>query len=361
MNILIDIAHPAHVHLLRNTIDDLRSRGNKVIVTVKDIPSAISLLDRFQIPYIYTGGKSDSLVGKSFLQLIQYFKILGIVLKEKIDLGFSSSITVAHVSIFTKMKCVILDDDDDVVEPLFVRYAHPFANAVLSPDCVQRAIKTAIKYPGYHELAYLHPKRFVPDEKVLDEAGVSLGETFFVLRFNSFKAHHDVGVRGLSNEDKLKLISKLSTKGKVFITTERKIDAEFEPYQLKVSPEKIHSLLYYATLFISDSQTMTTEASILGTPSIRCNSFVGMLSVFEELEHTYGLTFGFKPENSESMFEKIDALLKQEDLKTEFHNRKKVLLSDKIDVTAFFLWFIDNFPESINIALQGKLDYDRFR
>jgi len=360
MNVLIDIAHPAHVHLLKYTIGELRNRGNKVIVTVKDIPSAISLLERLGIPYVYTGGKSDWLLGKAFLQIFLFFKILHIVLKEKIDLGFSSSLTLSHVSIFTKMKCIILDDDDDHVEPLFVKYAHPFADAVLSPDCVQRAIKTAIKYPGYHELAYLHPNRFVPDINVLSEAGIKPGECFFVMRFNSFKAHHDVGVLGLSKEVKLKLVRKLSVKGRVLITSERQIDIDFEPYQLKISPEKIHSLLYYATLFISDSQTMTTEASILGTPSIRCNSFVGLLSVFEELEHKYGLCFGFKPDNADDMFDKIDELLEMGDLKCEFQKRRSEFLYEKIDVSAFFLWFIEHFPESIKLCKQANFDFGRF-
>ena len=44
MNILIDIAHPAHVHFIRNTYFELVKRGHKVYVTVKEIPSAIDLL-----------------------------------------------------------------------------------------------------------------------------------------------------------------------------------------------------------------------------------------------------------------------------------------------------------------------------
>ena len=50
MNILIDIAHPAHVHLIKNTYYELINKGHKVIVTVKDIPSAIQLLNIFEIP-----------------------------------------------------------------------------------------------------------------------------------------------------------------------------------------------------------------------------------------------------------------------------------------------------------------------
>ena len=59
MNILIDIAHPAHVHYLKYTYKELLKRGHNVIVTVKQIPSAQKLLDIYNIPYIYMGDKKD--------------------------------------------------------------------------------------------------------------------------------------------------------------------------------------------------------------------------------------------------------------------------------------------------------------
>ena len=37
MNIIIDIGHPAHVHLLRNLYSSLRAKNNKIIVTVKTL------------------------------------------------------------------------------------------------------------------------------------------------------------------------------------------------------------------------------------------------------------------------------------------------------------------------------------
>ena len=51
-HILIDIAHPAHVHLLRNSYFELLNHGHQVIVTVKNIPSAMQLMDAYGIPYI---------------------------------------------------------------------------------------------------------------------------------------------------------------------------------------------------------------------------------------------------------------------------------------------------------------------
>ena len=356
MNILIDIAHPAHVHLIKNTYYELINKGHKVIVTVKDIPSAIQLLNIFEIPFIYLGGKSDSLIGKAFLQLKFNYLLWKVVLREKIDIAFGSSLTIAQLSKYTKVKSIILDDDDDVVEPLFVKYAHPAADHILSPACAIRRTQKMIGYSGYHELAYLHPNRFNPDESVLSEIGVQPGEKYFILRFNAFKAHHDVGVQGLSLENKRQLISLLERHGKVFITTERNIDDEFKPYQLKVSPDKAHSLMYYATMLVGDSQTMTSEAAVLGTPAIRCNTFVRRISYLEEEEFKYNLTYGFLPENSDSLFSKINELLEMPNIKNEWKKRRENMLKDKIDVTAFLTWFIENYPQSAQIMRENP-DY----
>ena len=361
MNILIDIAHPAHVHLIKNTYYELINKGHKVIVTVKDIPSAIQLLNIFEIPFIYLGGKSDSLIGKAFLQLKFNYLLWQVVVREKINIAFGSSLTIAQLSKYTKVKSIILDDDDDDVEPLFVKYAHPAADHILSPACAIRRTQKMIGYSGYHELAYLHPNRFNPDESVLSEIGVQPGEKYFILRFNAFKAHHDVGVQGLSLENKRQLISLLERHGKVFITTERNIDDEFKPYQLKVSPDKAHSLMYYATMLVGDSQTMTSEAAVLGTPAIRCNTFVRRISYLEEEEFKYNLTYGFLPENSDSLFSKINELLEMPNIKNEWKKRRENMLKDKIDVTAFFTWFIENYPQSAQIMRENP-DYQyKFR
>lgn len=346
MNILIDIAHPAHVHLIRNTYNILIQNGHRIFVTVKDIPSAIHLLEKFYIPYIYLGKKNDSLLGKAFSQVIFNLRLFYLVWAKKIDLGFGSSLTLTHVSRISKMKSIILDDDDDDMEPLFVKYAHPFADVVLTPSCVQRNSKNRFFYDGYHELAYLHPNRFKPDPNVLNEIGLSEYDTFFVVRFNAFKAHHDVGVQGLSIDDKRKLIQLLEQKGKVFITTERNMDDEFKKYQITLSPEKIHSLIYYAKMFVGDSQTMTTEAAILGTPALKLNTFAGKLSVPNELESKYELCYSFLPSQRDAFFEKVNEIIDNKDIKTEWSGKLNKFFKDKIDVTAFYVSFIENFFKS---------------
>ena len=374
MKILIDINHPAHVHLMRNMYHELAKKGHEIIVTCKDIPAAQALLDLYHIPYINIGHKDDSLAKKGLDQLAYNWRIWKLVRKHRIELGIGSSLNIAHVSKLSKMNGIILDDDDDEVEPLFVKYAHPFADVVLSPMDTPRATEKVIYYPAYHELAYLHPKRFIPDPSVLDDAGIHYSldtkgnvtkiEPYFVMRFNAFKAHHDVGVVGLTIENKRRMVELLSKHGKVFITTERNIDDEFLPYQLRVPQDKVHSLLYYATMFVGDSQTMTSEAAVLGTPSIRCNTFVGRIHYLEEEEHRYTLTYGFRPENSEAMFERVEELLSMGSsaLKAEWAKRRKVLLQDKIDYTGFLVWFIEEWPKSAELTRKADGEFwARFR
>jgi uncharacterized protein len=328
----------------------MKEKGNTVIVTVRNIPSAKILLEIYDIEYVEFGSKSFSLIGKVFKQLKYDKLMLNLVKKHNIEIGIGTSLTVAQVSRISKMKSFILDDDDAEVQPLFTKFVHPFADYLISPDVLnfERKKKNHFTYPGYHELAYLHPDRFTPDIKVLAESGISEGEDFFILRFNAFKAHHDYGIKGISDDNKHKLINLLKEKGKVIITTEKDIEPEFKKYQLKISPEKVHSLLYYAKMFIGDSQTMTSEAAVLGTPAFRCNSFAGRISYLNEEEYKYGLTFGFKPSEFSFMLRVIKQYLNVPNLKEIWEKKRNRLLSDKIDVTSFFVDLISSYPSSVN-------------
>ena len=363
MQILLDIGHPAHVHLYRNFYKEMVEREHRILVTIKDIPAAKELLTVYGIPYINIGKRANSIIGKGFNQIKFGALLLAIAHRKKIEIGLGTSITNCHVSKLSPMTSIVFDDDDDEVQPLMTNFGHPFAHCLLSPDALKgkRKKKHTIYYAGYHELAYLHPKRFTPDPDVLKDAGLTGGEVFFIMRFNAFKAHHDIGVRGLSLQNKIYLAKYLSGFGKVFITAEKEIEPELSQYQLKIPPHKIHSLMSYAKLFVGDSQTMITEAAVLGVPAIRCNSFAGRISSFEEQEQKYGLTYSFKPENFDGFALKVKELVNNPNAKDEWSEKRDKMLNDKIDVTAFMVWFVENYPESKHIMLDNP-DYQfRFK
>ena len=143
------------------------------------------------------------------------------------------------------------------------------------------------------------------------------------------------------------IVSELKRYGRVFITAEGDLPAELMQYRIVVPPDRIHHALYYSSMFIGDSQSMTMEAAHLGVPSIRCNTFVGRISVLEELERTYGLTFGFLPEQEAELYAKMVELLGRENLREEWQERRSEMLKDKVDLTQWMLDLLDQYPESV--------------
>ena len=245
MNLLIDIGHPAHVHYYRIVARELECKGHNVLWTIKDIPVVKQLLDHYGFSYIVFPKKKDSIFGKVLRQLQCNLLLYRICKRESIDLLIGTSVTVAHVSRISRIKSIVFDDDDDDVQPLVTKYVNPFADALLTPAVLKgkRKRKDTIYYNGYHELMYLHPKRFTPDISVIKELGLKPHESYFVMRFNVFKAHHDIGIVGLSLEQKLRLIEILEPYGKVFITAERNIEPELMSFQLKIHKSRAQRFL----------------------------------------------------------------------------------------------------------------------
>jgi len=217
-----------------------------------------------------------------------------------------------------------------------------------------------IGYNGYQKLAYLNPRWFRPDIKKINKS-IDLSKPYFILRFSELTAYHDFGCSGINDDVAVNIIEKLNPHGNIYISSERTLASQLETYRIQLDPLYIHHALYFATLFIGDSQTMTAEAALLGTPALRFNDFVGRLEYLEELEHKYGLTYGIKTSEPEKLLLKIEELLKMSDLKAEWQKRRQKMLNDKIDVTAFMVWFIENYPESVEIMRRDP-DYQyRFK
>lgn len=344
MNILIDIGHPGHVHLLHGVAEELKRHGHTLFYSVRNIPIAKRLMTHYgMIPYIDLGDKKDSLLGKAQTILQQDIQIANFIRKNHIDLGLSSGLVLSHVSKLSHMKSYVFDDDDDIVEPLSVKFEHPLSDVVFTPDCIRRKTKQAVYYAGTHELAYLHPKRFTPDLTVLQHAGIQPDERFFIMRFVALKGHHDVGQQGLTLEQKKALVELLKPHGRVIITSERAIEPEFEQYRLPVPPEEIHSLMAYSAMFLGDSQTMTSEAAVLGVPALKCNTFAGRLSVPNMLEQRFDLCYAYQPQQFEEMYSHIERLLARdpEGLKNEWQKKRQRMLAEMIDPTEFFVNYIE--------------------
>ncbi len=352
------LSHPAHFHMFKYSILELKNRGQDVIIVVrpKDVLEQLCLDSGLEFYRIKDRPNRFGIIGLGFSLFGRTLELMRITKKTKPDLLIGSDGVLSYCGFVTRIPSFEWYEDDAKAIMLYSLMFFPFYTYLVSPKVVDAWLwnKKKIGYEGYQKLAYLHPNFFKPKLEIKNQ--YIKEETYFILRFSALTAHHDMGMKGLKDNFIEKIIQSLSKVGTVYISSEKELIPKFKKYALKIKPLDVHHVLSFSTMLIGDSQSMCVEAAILGVPSIRYSSFVGKLSVLEELEHNYKLTFGFKPGDDQHMLSKIEELLNVTNLKILFANRCQQMLSDKIDVTAFYIWFIENYPQSAKI-MQNNPDY----
>jgi uncharacterized protein len=357
MRILFYLGHPAHFQLFKNIINSL-SGNNEVLILTKKKDILDELLNKSGFAYknILPEGRKDSKYHIALGLIKRDYRMFKFCLKNRPNIMIGTSPEICHVGKILNIPSINVNEDDASAVPLYAKICYPFATDILTPESCNNGKwdNKSLKYNSYHELAYLHPSVFKPDEKILIK--YNLKTPFFVLRFSALNAYHDRGVKGIHQELGLRIIEKLNLRGNIYITSERKLDWEFEKYRLKINPLDIHHILSYAEMYIGDSQTMAAESAILGVPSLRFNDFVGKLGYLEELEHKYQLTFGFKTDDSKCLLKKIDELLNLGNARKTWSENRDKMLQEKIDITKFFVWFIENYPKS-RVIMKNSPEY----
>jgi uncharacterized protein len=342
VRILIDIGHPAHVHLFKNLAHEMEKDGHEFFFTVREGEHQATMLREYGLSYTVIGKKQIGTIRKILGIFAFSFRIYKIARRFNPDLFLSHGSMYAGYAAFLTGKIHIALEDTGNMEQLF--FSRPVSDVILSPKSLHVDLgRKQIRYNGFHELAYLHPKRFSPDKSILDDMNVSQGEPYIILRFVSWNATHDFGHNGLSYDQKLSVINEVSNFGKVFISSEKPLPPEFEKFALKIAPHRLHDALYYATMYIGEGATTASESAMLGTPAIYVNSISAGTLEQQELD---GLLFCFH--NFDGLIEKIHEMLLMPGLKDEFRKRRDLMLRMNIDVTSFLIWFIENYPKSID-------------
>ena len=357
------MGHPAHFHMLKYTAENLRRDGHRVYVVIKKKDILEKLCQDAELEYFkIREGRGGSKWGLIKSVLGMEFHMWQFIRRNKINLLIGSTLSYTAAKI-NHIPVIAMGEDDAAIVPMYAKMVYPYATNILSPvSCNngQWEYKSS-KYPGFQKLAYLYPKRFTAAKQIVKQYGINPDKPYFLVRFAKLNAHHDGGVSGISTEVAQQIIYLLTPYGKIYITSERELEPQFEQYRLQINPLDIHHVMAFATLYIGDSQSMAVEAAMLGVPSLRFNDFVGKkkIGVMEELEHAYGLTYGISSHEPEKLYAKIEELVAMPNLREEFQQRRQKMLADKIDVTAFLTWFLENYPQSA-IEAKGKDAKDAF-
>lgn len=338
MRIQFDVTHPAHVHLFRFAIASLVRDGHTVAVTARKKEMTTDLLDWYGIDHTVLSKKGTSKPALASEWLLREAR--GIVFARK----FQPDIVVSrlnppaiHGAVAVGAKSIVFHDSEPANQLLKIMY--PFIDVLCTPvSFTPDHGDKQIRYNGFHELAYLHPNWFTPDDAVLTTYGVDPTEPYAVVRFVSMGAHHDVGYNGFSPAAKTELVSSLSNRMTVYVSNESDtdlVDAVSGTHVVPTPPAAIHTLLAGASIFVTDSDTMAAEAGLLGTPTVRLHTFgKNELGNFTRLSES-GLVFSTPDEDT--AIEKAVTLVSDPTTQTLWDERRETFLAECIDVTEFML------------------------
>jgi predicted glycosyltransferase len=358
--VLIEVGHPNDVHQFKYLYEELIKIGWQVLFMAKKKDIVIDLLDAYKIPYFVFGSTKTSRLLKMLTLPIFILRYFFKAWQFKPD--FILSRNTPHSAYAAKLLGVpnfgFADTEiSGIVDTLSLKYIDAFFT---STSFTKKLGKNHFQYTGYIESWYLNPLRYKPNTNVLNDLGVKKDEIFSILRFVSWNAHHDVGIQGLSDEFKIRLVNKLLQFGKVFISSENQLPSELEKYKFRIAPEKMHDALNFASFFYGESATMASECACLGTPAFYLDR--SGRGYTDEQESKYGLVrnFSLSNEDVEISLTEIDALFQNGNTKENWENRNKKLLKDTTDMVLYIKWFLENYPKSLELTAKEPAYYQNF-
>ena len=289
MTYIFELNHPKHYYQFKYIMQMLKEDGHKIHVLARDKDVLLNVLQEEGVPYEIFGVHAKTLWSKISATprlVMNYLKIAKHVKPDVIVSKASLYGVLAARRIGAKS---VIFPDSEVVK-LTNHIVAPMCTCVVTPETFGLDFgKKHKRVKGFFENCYLAPTVLQPSEEIVKQYG--LKRPYALLRFVGWNANHDVQNSGFSLEQKRALVHMIAAHMQVYISSEKKLPEDMEPYRLPTPSAAIHHVLAYADLYIGDSQTMATEAALLGTPAIRSNSFVGQndMTNFIVLEKEYGL------------------------------------------------------------------------
>jgi hypothetical protein len=355
---LFYFVHPAKYHLFRATINKLKTQGHKVdvIITGRDILEDLVLKEGWEYTKIFPAGRKIKglhvYISASIFLILTIVKLFKLTFGKKYEL-FVSDDLITFIGRLKRIPSIFVTDDDLSAVPeswiLMASSSYIFAPYICD---LGKYNSKKLGYYGYKSLAHLHPNHFKPNQNLVK--GIPFPqEKYFFIRTVSATSTHDVGKRGLSDDVLREIIPLLKQKGTVVLNSERKLPFDLQPYVVDFNKNDVAHYLYFANMFISDSTTMCAEAAVLGTPALEFDDWYADFKQYHELNGVYGLLFGFGTNEVTKLKEKISELLSMNNLDEEFQKRRSKMLSEKIDVSAFLIWLVGDYPANAKKYLEN--------
>ncbi len=270
MNIVIDIAHPAHVNFFKHTAKRLLSEGHNVNVICLDRGKLSKIVEKefpgFHIEIIgkHKGSKYSVIIDaniKRFFQLLKYLRYLNV----DIGLGVGSFNLGGVLKLLNRPNIQFDDDPERGLNTILEKIT---ATKLFFPPIIESDGNIS-NFSALKEWAYLSPTYFTPDPTVLNDYGLKEKDYIFIREIST-------GSLNYMNQ-KANIIASISKEFnkniKVLISLENRKKLGYYPDNwilLKEPINNIHSILYNSKCVISSGDSMAREGSLLGVPSIYC-------------------------------------------------------------------------------------------
>lgn len=376
MHILFSINHPSQYHMFKHLAKKLVNDNHKVIFFIQSRGFIEDLIKKDGFTYRHSAHKrlrgwfkgKYGVPIRGVISLIQQeLRILWYCITHKVDFLLGTDIAIAHVGFLLRKTTLVFTDDDYVFTKPYCNMAYPFARHIVSPT-VTDANKwqhKKIAYYGTQKTAYLHPAFFTPDETILEKYEL-INTRFFIIRLVSYKALHDTlhsATTGITDSTLDDIVQLLSPYGKIIISKEDGKSINHNGVNFDIEPQDMHSLMFYADLFIGDSQSMYIEALLMGTPAIRTNKWVDAkdrVNVIDYIESEFDLGISVSPGNKSGLLKAVNDLLKPS-AKRDYLVKRNVFFQKTTNLTLFLEWFLTNYPNSYKEYIDNKKIVDKFK
>jgi uncharacterized protein len=327
MNIVFDIAHPAHINFFKNAINQLQKDGHHLIIFG---------LRRGKVPAILFKefpGFKIKIIGRhrnNFLSIIFEANILKFIslffnlMFKKVDIGVSvGSFTLGACLKLLGKKNIQFDDDPESSQNLFLEKIT--ADELHIPPLFKQN-KKFIHFNALKEWAYLSPNYYEPNVDELSDYGIEPYNYLFMREVSPGSLNYlDQGSYTVAS-----FANKLDRTMKVLLSLEDKSKIGLYPKEWILLNEPvmdIHSLMYYSMAVISSGDSMAREGAMLGRPSIYCGKRIMRAN---KMMQEKGIFFQLTPDDVASFLKRITSGEIITPAQSEF---RSLLLNEWEDVT----------------------------
>ncbi len=330
------ISRSYHVNLFQNFIEEMEDEGHEVMAFSLKDDLTKSLLGTFKIKNQYYGKHSQKFFYKTIAPFSTRITLLRKLNKFDPDLILSvNDLPLApFTTLFEAPSVVFLDEvPGRRKEHLIFNYS----SKIVTPDCYHSDVpeNKQLTHSSYHTLAYLHPNRFTPDEKVLEKLDVSSKE-YVVVSFRG-KTYLDMDLKGelLKRREMIDLVRSLDDHVQVFVDDRGYVPEPLEEYIPSIPPHQYLDLLVHAKLVVGNEPIISSEAGVLGVPWIYVSNSTPYPLEDQEIRYEIGSQV-YDVEEAEELAKKILT----GEVEPDFEISRKQILKDKSDLTNWMLTLV---------------------